>query len=84
MPSLSGRIVRLTCAGCGLESFELSRSAFTAGDERVCVSCGNALKITGRFRKVVANPLIRLLKQLERNAIRPTQRHSLGLKPEVL
>jgi len=84
MPSLAGRIASLTCSACATDSFELSPSAFTATDERACARCGTPLKVRGRFRKVVPNPLIRLLRQVERSAIRPVQKHSLGLKPEVL
>lgn len=84
MPSLSGRIVSLTCDGCGQDSFELNRNAFTAGAEHICASCGTTLRVAGRYRKVVANPLIRSLKELERDAIRSAQKHCLDFKPEVL
>ncbi len=84
MPSLSGRIVSLTCDHCGRDAFELSRTAFSVEVEQLCAGCGAALKAKGRYRKVVANPVVRLLAELEKCAIRSIQKHSLGFRPEVL
>lgn len=84
LPHLAGRVVAGWCRDCGTMSFDRGEDAFRPTIERACKECGGTLDVEGRFRKVVTNPLVGLLRILARHAVRPPRKHDLGLLPETL
>ena len=84
LPHISARVVALICPTCGTVQDHTERAAFTPASTHACSRCGHVLKATGRFRKVIANPIIAVLDKLAAYAPRLRQNHSSGLIPETL
>lgn len=84
LPSITSRVVPLDCPSCGHPELALGESAFTPVVIHTCERCRHEFSARGRLRKVIANPLVRILSRLAENAPREPQRHNLGLMPETL
>ena len=84
LPHLAGRVLSMRCRGCAGEAFDAGAAAFSPAVVHTCTTCGGEVVGAGRFRRVVANPLIDVLKCLSSTAPRPPQTHDLGLIPETL
>jgi transposase-like protein len=68
MPHLNGRIESLTCE-CGTEAFDSGLDAFSPRIARTCLSCGATVKARGKTKKVVSNPLARILRELKEEGL---------------
>lgn len=84
LPHLADRIVCARCTKCSRPAFDVGDDAFTPEVGRSCRKCGGALVFTGRYRKVISNPLIGVLTRMSASAVRAPQKHDLGLVPETL
>jgi hypothetical protein len=84
LPHLTGRVVSNACTHCGHPHFSRGEAAYTAATTHGCEECGREFPSSGRFRKVVCNPLVRILSALAHAAPRPLQAHDLRLLPETL
>jgi len=84
LPSLKGRVMPIECPECGAAQFAKGEDAFTPSAYFTCRQCKQEFSPRGRIRKVVANPLARILERLAEKAPRPPQEHELDLLPETL
>jgi hypothetical protein len=84
LPSIVSRVMPLDCPSCGHAKLALGESAFTPIVIHTCEECGHEFSARGKLRKVIANPLVRILSLLAKNAPREPQHHDLGLMPETL
>lgn len=84
LPHMADRIKSVRCEACGDEAFDDGADACTPRVDRSCGRCGRALRIRGRLRKVVTNPMVGIIKQLAESAPRAPETHDLGLLPETL
>ena len=79
LPHIENRIVSLTCNRCLSSEFCVGEAAFTPKVGGTCSKCGGKQQRVGRLRKVVSNPLVKVLENLGRIAPRTPQKHSSGL-----
>jgi len=84
LPSLKDRFLPITCPHCGTEQLSLGESAFTPVVTHKCTKCSRTFASSGRLRKTIGNPLLKILARLVENAPRAPQHHELGLLPETL
>jgi NAD-dependent SIR2 family protein deacetylase len=84
LPHISGRVMSFTCTACGTSHTDTGADAFTPRAARPCRRCKREVRSSGRLRNTIGNPLVDVIQSLGRNAIRPPQRHDLGLLPETL
>jgi NAD-dependent SIR2 family protein deacetylase len=84
LPHIAGRVKEISCTKCGEPKFATKESAFTPAVTHHCDQCSREFPSTGRLRKVIANPMIGIVAQLQRHAVRTPQTHSLDLLPETL
>jgi len=84
LPSLANRVVTIDCPSCRHPQFGVGELAFNPIATHSCEQCGHQFSALGRFRKVIANPLPRILSHLAETAPREPQQHDLGLTPETL
>ena len=84
LPHLSGRIVSLKCENCNTPYFDTGPSAFTPVTNRLCELCGYTIKSNSRLRKVVSNPLVKIIDTLSHKSTSPRQQHQLDLVPETI
>jgi hypothetical protein len=84
LPHITGRVVSNACVHCGHPHFSRGQAAYTPSTTHGCEECGREFPSSGRLRKVVCNPLVRILSVLAHGAPRPLQTHDLGLLPETL
>jgi hypothetical protein len=84
LPSLNGRVIAIDCPKCNNSLFEAGALAFTPRLKHICEKCRHEFTSSGRLRKTIANPLLRVLARLGKKAPRPAQHHDLGLLPETL
>jgi hypothetical protein len=84
LPHIAGRVKQIHCTRCGEPKFATQESAFTPAVTHQCDSCSRQFPSTGRLRKVIANPMVGVIAQLQRHAVRAPQAHSLDLLPETL
>lgn len=83
LPHIERRIVSLTCERCSYCEFSVGEEAFTPKIRLACSRCGGKQQGAGKLRKVISNPLIKVLDTLGRNAPRTPQRHLSGLMVEA-
>ena len=83
LPHIENRIVSLTCNRCLSSEFCVGEAAFTPKVGGTCSKCGGKQQRVGRLRKVVSNPLVKVLENLGRIAPRTPQKHSSGLLLEA-
>ena len=84
LPHIAKRIRFVSCSTCNTECFDIDSDAFEPRMKRYCSECNNLLRINGKLRKIVANPIIRTLEILAKYSVRTPQVHDLGLLPETL
>lgn len=84
LPSIKNRVLPIACPSCGRPQFDTGESAFTPVVTRTCKQCGHQFTGPGRLRKIIANPLPRILARLAEKASRQPQQHDLALIPETL
>ena len=84
LPSVKDRLATVMCTSCGEGILSEGDAAFTPATTQRCSTCEQDVPTAGRLRKVVSNPLPRVLAQLEKFAVRPLQKHDLGLLPETI
>ena len=84
MPSLKNRVRSLDCPKCGNAVCATGVAAYSPICDQKCSECGYGFRTPGRIRKVVSNPLKKVLTQLERNAPRKPRQHDLELLTETL
>lgn len=84
LPSLKDRVTTLTCTSCGDGILSEGDLAFTPATSQRCVTCELDVPTPGRLRKMVSNPLPLVLAKLEKFAVRPLQKHDLGLLSETI
>jgi hypothetical protein len=84
LPSVKDRLATVMCTSCGEGILSEGDAAFTPATTQRCSTCELDVPTAGRLRKVVSNPLPRVLAQLEKFAVRPIQKHDLGLLPETI
>lgn len=84
LPHIAARVVSNACTHCGQPHFSRGEAAYTPATTHGCEECGREFPSSGRLRKVVCNPLVRILAALSHGAPRPLQTHELGLLPETL
>ena len=82
LPHLEGRVVCLACENCQSSNFDLGNLSFTPRVKHSCSKCGSRLLPRGRTRKLISNPLVKVLDTLALGAPSPIQKHSIGLLPE--
>lgn len=63
LPYLRGRITVVACPTCGAGHHDEGLAAFQPANTKVCRACGEAFT-TPRRRKVVSNPIVRLIEEL--------------------
>jgi hypothetical protein len=84
LPSVKDRLATVICTSCGEGILSEGDAAFTPATTQRCSTCEQDVPTAGRLRKVVSNPLPLVLAQLEKFAVRPLQKHDLGLLPETI
>jgi hypothetical protein len=84
LPHIVDRVRAIKCPRCGERNFDAGEQGFTPTAIHSCSKCGKCFPSGGRFRKVIANPLVATLNHLAGYAPRPPQKHSMGLLPETL
>jgi hypothetical protein len=84
LPHLAARVVAGMCEDCGTLAFDRGDAALVPSSGRTCNRCQGHLQTQSRFRKVVANPLIGVFRTMAEDAVRPPQKHDLGLLPETI
>ena len=84
LPSLKDRVTTVTCTSCGAGILSEGDLAFTPATSQRCDTCERDVPTPGRLRKIVSNPLPLVLAQLQKFAVRPLQKHDLGLLPETI
>lgn len=84
LPHIAGRVIGLRCPKCKKEHFDSGELAYTPHDDHVCHYCEAEFPSSGRFRKVISNPMVFAILQLTANSYRTPQRHDLGLLPETI
>lgn len=84
LPHLEGRVVSLECDKCGNSEFSVGEGAFTPTTHHRCSKCRKHIRVPGRLRKVIANPMVAILERLAADAPRAPQKNSIGLLPETL
>ena len=83
LPHIANRIRFVCCSTCNTQVFDTGSDAFEPYAERYCSGCKNLLRINGKFRKIVANPIVLTLELLAKYSIRTPQVHDLGLITET-
>lgn len=83
LPSLRSRIASINCPDCGAAIFEDGALAFTSQTSHECGKCGAHFNSTGRIRKTIGNPLVRILLHLAKYAPRAPQDHELIFSSSV-
>jgi transposase-like protein len=84
LPHIAGRVIDIRCPECDEPHFDTGELAFTPHKEYACQSCGSEFVSTGRTRKTIGNPMVRILAQLAESAPRVPQKHESNLLPETL
>ena len=84
LPHIAKRIRFVGCSTCNTECFDINSDAFEPRTKRYCSECNNPLRVNGKLRKIVANPIIKTLEILAKYSVRAPQVHDLGLLPETL
>ena len=84
LPSVKDRVVAVKCTKCGDGILSEGDLAFTAVTTHHCKRCKRDVAATGRLRKTISNPLPLVLAKLAKFAVRPLQKHDLGLLPETI
>lgn len=84
LPSLHDRVDSADCPSCGHAHLSEGELSYTPVALHTCARCGIRFPTKGRFRKVVLNPMKRILDRLSLGAPRKRQRISLDLLPETL
>jgi hypothetical protein len=84
LPSLKDRLASVTCTSCRKGILSEGELAFTPVTTHRCNHCNREVPTSGRVRKVVSNPLPRLLAQLATTAVRVPRKHDLELLPETI
>ena len=84
LPAVKDRLATVICTSCGEGILSEGDAAFTPATTQRCSTCEQDGPTAGRLRKVVSNPLPLVLAQLEKFAVRPLQKHDLGLLPETI
>jgi transposase-like protein len=84
LPSLNGRVLPIECPACGATQFAKREDAFTPTARLECGRCKHEFSARGRKRKIVPNPLARVLEPLAQMAPREPQHLELDLLPETL
>ena len=84
LPSLKDRVVAVKCRSCDQAILSEGDLAFTPAAMHHCKRCEKDVPATGRLRNTVSNPLRLVLSQLEKFAVRPLQKHDLGMLPETI
>ena len=83
LPHIEKRVVSLVCERCFMSEFNIGEGAYTPKSGQTCSKCGGKFLRSGRLRKVISNPLVKVLEDLALNAPRTPQRHSSGLMVEA-
>ncbi len=84
LPHLKARILCMTCKLCGTDCFDQGSAAISATLERKCSKCGERLRSSGKLKKVISNPMVRIIELLSASSQRSPKEHDLGLIPETL
>ena len=84
LPHLENRVVPLQCVSCGKMAFHDGEHAFAPLVGRKCSKCDGLLQGPSRLRRTIGNPLISILRKLQKSAPRLPQKHVTGLLPETL
>jgi len=84
MPSIKDRVIAVTCPSCGQGILDEGELAITPATTHHCNRCEKDVPATGRLRNTISNPLPLVLAKLEKLAVRPLQKHDLGLLPETI
>jgi len=84
LPHIEGRVISLNCDKCGADQLDRGSASFTPKGSHECDSCGAIIRVRGRIRNVVSNPMVGVLELLSAGAPREPQRHDLGLLPETI
>jgi transposase-like protein len=84
LPSLKNRVIPVACPVCHEFLFEPGELAYTPSVKHTCNRCGHQFTVSGKLRKIVANPLPGILARFAEKAPRKPQQHDLGLLPETL
>ncbi|BAN00539.1 hypothetical protein [Ilumatobacter coccineus] len=61
---LRDRVVDLACTGCGTPHFDVGLDGLRPHDLHICHHCGAEFKGRSRYRKVVSNPAVALIRRL--------------------
>lgn len=62
---LRGRVVSLDCPNCGCPHFDVDAEAVRPHEEHQCQACGSTFRGRSRYRGLVSNPLVNVLRQLQ-------------------
>jgi hypothetical protein len=84
LPSLKDRLESVTCTSCRKGILSEGEFAFTPVTTHRCNHCSREVPTSGRVRKVVSNPLPRVLAELAACAVRVPRKHDLELLPETI
>ncbi len=84
LPHTYGRVVDASCPECHKGHFDTGARSFTPHEQHTCSRCKTTFRTTGRFRKTIGNPAIRILAALANKSLRAPQIHDTNLLPETL
>jgi hypothetical protein len=82
LPSLRHRVRSLICPKCNSAIRAIGTAAYSPTSNQQCSHCAYEFATSGRIRKVVANPLVDVFKQLGHSAPRKPLGHDLQLQLE--
>jgi transposase-like protein len=84
LPHIAGRVVDIFCPQCGEPHFDIGENAYTPHSWHSCHSCGTEFQSKTRRKKTIGNPVVSILRELERYAPRNRQVHQTTMPIEAI
>jgi transposase-like protein len=84
IPHIEGRVVSFNCPNCNTPHFSEGSFSFTPSKSHTCKFCKHEFQNKGRLKNVIGNPLVKIISEITKTAIREPQKHKIDLLPETL